>query len=148
MIAADRDAPVFVSAGIEVEASPETVWDTLTHLESWPAWYPGVKSMVADGQFAVGSTFRWSAGPGTIRSEIVTAERPSSAAWKGYHGGIEAVHVWSLEPVGHMTHVHTDESWSGVLPRILHKTLQKTLQKSIDKGLSAMKAEAERRARL
>ena len=148
MIDADRDAPVFVSADIDVDASPEAVWETLTDLDSSPGWHPGVKSMAADGPFAVGSTFRWSAGPGTIKSEVVTADRPSSAVWKGYHGGIDAVHVWTIEPVGPTTtHVHTEESWSGLLPRMLRKMLQNTLKKSIDKGLPVIKAEAERRAR-
>jgi hypothetical protein len=43
--------------------------------------------------------------------------------------------------------VHTEESWSGLLPRILRKTLQTTLKKSIDKALPAIRSEAERRAR-
>lgn len=149
MIDADRDAPVFVAADVEVDASPEAVWDTLTDLDSWPVWHPGVKAMAADGPFAVGSEFRWSAGPGMIRSEVVTADRPSTAAWKGQHGGINAVHVWTIAPVGPTTtHVHTEESWSGLLPRVLRTTLQHTLKKSIDKALPAIKAEAERRSRL
>jgi hypothetical protein len=148
MIDVDRDAPVFVAADMDMDASPEAVWATLTDLASWPSWYPGVKSMAADGPFEVGSKFRWSAGPGTIRSEIVTADRPSRAVWKGHHGGIEAVHVWTIEPVGPTTtHVHTEESWSGLLPRILRKILQTTLKKSIDKALPAIQSEAERRAR-
>jgi hypothetical protein len=80
--------------------------------------------------------------------EIVTADGPSRAVWKGHHGGIEAVHVWTIEPGGPtMTHVHTEESWSGLLPRILPKTLQTTLKKSIEEGLAAIQSEAERRAR-
>jgi uncharacterized protein YndB with AHSA1/START domain len=70
-------APVFVTTDIDVEASPEAVWDTLTDLDSWPGWLPDVKSMAADGPFVVGTKFKWRAGPGTIKSEVVTAERPS-----------------------------------------------------------------------
>ena len=148
MTAADRDAPVFVTTDIDVDASPEAVWDTLTDLDSWPQWMPGVKSMTRRGPFAVGSTFEWRAGPGTIKSEIVEAARPSSAAWKGRTMGIDAVHVWTIEPRGPTTtHVHTEESWSGLLPRVLRKTMHNSLKKSLDEGLPAIKAEAERRAR-
>lgn len=66
-IDADRDAPVFVTTDIEVDASSEVVWDTLTDLDSWHGWLPGVKSMATDGPFAVGSKFAWRAGPGTIK---------------------------------------------------------------------------------
>jgi hypothetical protein len=141
-------APVFVTTDIDVEASPEAVWDTLTDLDSWPGWLPDVKSMAADGPFVVGTKFKWRAGPGTIKSEVVTAERPSRAAWKGRTMGINAVHAWTIEPVGPTTtHVHTEESWSGLMPRILRKMLHNTLEKSLDEGLPAVKAEAERRAR-
>jgi hypothetical protein len=147
-IDADRDAPVFVSADIDVEASPETVWDTLTDLDSWPGWLPDVKSMAADGPFAVGTAFTWRAGPGTIKSEVVTAERPTGAVWKGRTMGIDAVHAWTMESVGpSTTHVHTEESWSGLLPRFLRKVMFNTLKKSLDEGLPAIKVEAERRAR-
>ncbi len=148
MIDADRAVPVFATADIDVDASPEAVWDTLTDLRSWPQWHAGVKSVLFDGPFAVGSTFKWSAGTGFIRSEIVTADRPSRVAWKGYHGRIEAVHVWTMEPVGRATtHVHTAESWSGALPRLLPGTMRKTLNRLIRKGLPGLKAEAERRYR-
>jgi hypothetical protein len=66
---------------------------------------------------------------------------------EGIPRGIDAVHVWTIKPVGPTTsRVHTEESWSGLLPKALRKMLQHTLKKSIDKGLPAIKAEAERRA--
>lgn len=148
MVEADRSAPAYVTGDIDIDASAEVVWDTLTDLDSWPRWMPGVKSMATHGPFAVGSTFEWRAGPGTIKFEIVEAERPSSGAWKGRTMGIEAVHVWNIEPRGpSSTHVHTEESWAGLLPRLLRKTTRKSLQKALDEGLPALKAEAERRAR-
>ena len=148
MTDADRDAPVFVATEIDVDASAEAVWDTLTDLDSWPRWLPGVKSMTMRGPFAVGSTFEWRAGPGTIKSEIVEAERPSRAAWKGRTMGMDAVHAWRIEPLGPATtRVHTEESWNGLLPRVLRKMMHNSLEKSLDEALPAVKAEAERRSR-
>ena len=135
-----------MTADIDVNASPEAVWDTLADLDSWPRWLPGVRSMTTHGPFAAGSTFEWRAGPGTIKSEIVTAERPSGAAWKGRTLGIDAVHAWTIERIGPTTRLRTEESWAGLLPRLLRQTLQKSLQKSTDEGLPAIKSEAERRS--
>ena len=62
--------------------------------------------------------------------------------------GMDAVHAWSIEPLGPTTtRVHTEESWNGLLPRVLRKMMHKSLAKSLDEGLPAIKAEAERRAR-
>jgi carbon monoxide dehydrogenase subunit G len=148
MIDADRDAPVFVSGEVEVDAPAETVWETVTDVESWPRWDPGVKRIATNGaRFAEGTQFGWSAGPGMIRSVVVTAERPSRAVWLGYHGGIIAVHVVTITPAGpSTTRVHSEESWSGFLPRVMPKVLQRTLSKSNARGLPAIKGEAERRA--
>ena len=146
-IDADRSAPVFMATDFDIDASPETVWDTLTDFDTWPTWQPGVKSIKTTSAFAAGARFKWSAGIGWIRGRIMTADRPSRVVWKGFHGRIESTHVWILEPVGpSRTHVHTDESWSGLLTRILTKTTQSTLGKQLDLWVPALKAEAERRA--
>lgn len=148
MIDAERDAPVHEMGDVDVDASAEVVWDTLTDLDSWPQWMPGVKSVVTHGPFAVGSKFEWKAGPSVIRSEVVAADRPHGAAWKGRTLGITAVHVWNIEPRGPATtHVHSAESWSGLLPRLLRATMRKTVRRALDDGLAALNAEAERRSR-
>ena len=112
MIDADRDAPVFVTTDIDVDASPEAVWDTLTDLDSWPQWLPGVKSMTRRGPFAVG---RRSSGARTGNDQVRDRGGGTAigAAWKGRTMGMDAVHVWSIEPLGPTTtRVHTEESWT------------------------------------
>lgn len=144
---ADHRAPVCEAGEIVVGARPETVWDTLTDLRTWPQWMPGVKTMKVDEPVRVGTTFQWKAGPGTIRSEIVESERPYSVAWKGRTLGISAVHVWRMELEGETTRVFTEESWSGLLTRALQGSMRKTVRKTLDDGLPALRRETERRAR-
>lgn len=67
-------------------------------------------------------------------------------AWKGMTLGIRAIHVWRLDPGDKKTRVMTEESWEGLLPRILTGPLMRMLQRSIDRGLMHLKKEAERRA--
>jgi uncharacterized protein YndB with AHSA1/START domain len=106
----NRSAPVVAEGEIEIAASPETVWDVLADISSWPKWNPDVKSVSLDGDVAEGSEFRWKAGPGTITSTIRRLEQPRFIGWTGRTLGIGAVHVYRLEPRDGSTLVTTEES--------------------------------------
>jgi carbon monoxide dehydrogenase subunit G len=143
----DTTAPVRAASEIDVDAPAERVWDTLTDLGSWPTWMDGTKSVTTHGTFTVGTAFEWKNGPGTIKSEVLAADRPGHVAWSGRTMGIRAVHVWTIEARGSATtHVRTAESWAGLLPRLLRGPLAKTLRRALDGGVQSLKAEAERRA--
>jgi uncharacterized protein YndB with AHSA1/START domain len=142
----DRSAPVVGSAEIEIAADAETVWEVLTDVNGWPGWNPDVKSVALVGEVAEGAEFRWKTGSGTITSRFERLDRPRLAAWTGRVFGIEAVHVWRLEPRNGGTVVHTEESFGGLIAGLLRRPLRKTLAKALDSGTRALKAEAERRA--
>jgi uncharacterized protein YndB with AHSA1/START domain len=141
----DVGAPVVSAAEIEISAEPELVWDVLTAFERWPTWNPDVKSISMHGDVAAGSEFRWKAGPGTITSTIQEVDPPRRIAWAGRTLGIRAVHVWWLEPSGGATTVLTEESYQGLVARLLRRPLQKALDRALDNGLRYLKAEVERR---
>jgi len=138
--------PVKSTAEIQIAAPPQTVWDVLTRFENWPNWNPDVKSMSFEGPLAPGSTFRWKAGPGTIVSTLDRVEPPRHISWHGKTLTIDAYHQWWLEPRDGGTFVRTEESFSGLLAKILRGQLQKTLDKSFQDGLDRLKRESERRA--
>ena len=137
-------APVRSGGEIEIAAPPQVVWEVLTRFENWPNWNPDVKSMSFPGPLAPGSEFRWKAGPGTIVSTLERVEAPRHISWRGRTLTIDAYHEWWLEPSDGATHVRTEESFSGLLARLLRGTLQKTLDKSFEDGLGRLKHEAER----
>jgi uncharacterized protein YndB with AHSA1/START domain len=141
-----RNAPVVAASDIEVAAPPETVWDVLTDFGRWPRWNPDVRSMSFGGEVAEGATFRWKAGPGTITSTIRRVDRPRVIGWTGRTLGIDAVHVYRLEPRGSGTHVTTEESYDGLLARAFRGPVRTMLRKALDSGLQRLKAEAERRS--
>jgi uncharacterized protein YndB with AHSA1/START domain len=138
--------PVRSRSEIEIGAPPEVVWDVLTRFEQWPQWNPDVKSMSFDGPLAPGAEFRWKAGPGTIVSTLEQVEPPRLVRWRGRTMSIKAIHEWRLEPRDGGTHVETEETFAGLLARLLRGTLQKTLDKALADGLRYLKREAERRA--
>jgi uncharacterized protein YndB with AHSA1/START domain len=137
-------APVVSSVELEIDAPVEAVWDVLVAIDEWPAWNPDVKSVSIEGPASEGTSFRWKAGPSTIRSTIVQVDRPRLIAWTGRTLGIHAVHVWRLERRDSGTLVRTEESYEGVVARILRRPLQKTLDKALAGGARHLKRAAER----
>jgi hypothetical protein len=142
----NRQAPVVGTRAIEVAAATEVVWDVLAGIDEWPSWNPDVKSAALDGELAEGSVFRWKAGPGTITSTIERVQPPRRIAWTGRTFGIEAMHVYALEPRGGKTHVTTEESYDGFVARRFRGQLQKRLDHALEDGLRHLKSEAERRS--
>lgn len=140
-----KDAHVVGKSEIEIDASPQAVWEVLTAFERWPSWNPDVKSMTLEGAIAPGSIFRWKAGPGTITSSIQQVEPPRLIAWTGRTMGIKAIHTWQLEPQNGTTLVRTQESYDGLVARLLRGSLQKTLDRALADGLGYLKAEVEAR---
>jgi hypothetical protein len=139
-------APVVGASELEIAAAPEGVWEVLTAFESWPTWNRDVRSMSMQGAVAVGSTFRWKAGPGTITSTIQRVEPPHLIAWTGKTLGIRAIHFWWLQPRDGSTLVRTEESYEGIVARLFHRSLRKALHRALENGLHDLKVEVERRA--
>jgi uncharacterized protein YndB with AHSA1/START domain len=143
----DRNAPVVARAELQIAADPEKVWEVLTGFEDWPSWNPDTSSVALEGGVAEGSVFRWKAGSARITSTLRRVERPRLVGWTGKTTGIRAAHVWELEPADGGTLVRTEESFDGVLARLLRRRLQRSLDRGLAEGLSHLKAEAERRTR-
>ena len=142
----NRTAPALARAEAEIAADPETVWETLIDFENWPSWNLDVSSVVFEGELEKGTVFRWKTGRSTITSTLEDVDRPRSVGWTGKTMGIQAVHIWRLEPRDGRTRVLTEESWEGLPVRLARGPLRKSLQKAVDGGLGYLKAEAERRA--
>jgi hypothetical protein len=138
-------APVVGECEIEIAAAPEVAWDVLTEIGRWPSWNPAVTSVSLEGEIDEGATFRWKAGPGTIRSTIQDMEKPWRIAWTGTSLGIKAIHVHTFEPRDGKTVVRTEESYDGVVAHLFRRRLQRTLDRALQGELQHLKAEAERR---
>jgi len=121
------DAPVVGSSEIEIAVPPKLAWDVLTDFQSWPSWNPAVTEVSMNGGHTEGSTFRWRAGPGTITSTIQEVDAPRRIVWSGTSFGIKAIHVHTLEGQNGGTLVRTEESYDGLVARVLHGRLKKTL---------------------
>ena len=128
---------------LEIAAPPDAVWEVLTAFERWPSWLRDVKSMSIEGPVAAGTVFRWKAGPGTIRSTIQRTSGRGIADGATRSGSRRF--TLALRGGDSGTFVRTEESYEGLVARLLRRSLQKTLDRALDDGLQDLKAEVERR---
>jgi len=141
----NQNAPVVGSSEVEIAATPEVAWEVLTAIARWPSWNPAVKSASFDGEVDEGAASHWKAGPGTITSTIRAVEPRHRIAWTGTSFGVKAIHVHTFEPRGSGTLVKTEESYDGLVARLLRRRLQSVLDTTLEGELQHLKAEAERR---
>jgi hypothetical protein len=149
-VQADTNGPVFATGEVEIAADAETVWQVMADIARWPDWNPDIATATLHGPVQPGTRFNWKSGPGTIRSTFQVVQRPTELSWTGKTMGIPAIHVYRLRPSEQQpgdTVVRLEESWSGLLARLLRRPFAKTLQTAIDTGLARLKTEAERQAR-
>lgn len=142
----DRDAPVRAAAEIEIAAPIDVVWRVETDIERWPEWNPAVENVRLLGPLTPGTVFEWKAGGLKITSELREVDAPRRLGWTGRALGLRAVHTWRFAASEGGTHVRTEESFDGILARLLRRWLGRTLRSSLEAGLAALRAECERQA--
>jgi len=144
MVSVNEEAPVLAKAKIEIDADPDTVWDVMADIESWPNWNPDVKLCLAHGELKAGTQFQWKAGLGNISSVLQTVKPPHLLAWTGKMMGLNAIHVCEIESIEGTTMVKTAESWEGMVSSEMHDKMQETLEELLQSCLHHLKAEVER----
>jgi uncharacterized protein YndB with AHSA1/START domain len=141
-----HQAPATAEGELQIAADPQTVFSVISAVDQWPLWNPDVRSVDLEGPVEPGTVFRWKAGPSTLTSTLQVVDPPREIAWTGSTMGIKAVHVFRFESHGGGTRASSEESWEGLLPRLLPGYSRRTLAAGIRKVLAALQVEAERRA--
>jgi hypothetical protein len=144
-IEVNKAAPVIVVAEALVNAPIETVWQVVSHFEGWPSWNKSVSKIQLNGPVKVGTLFVWVAGGSKIVSQLEEVDRPNRLAWSGKTFGIRAIHVWRFNKEDEGTHVHSEESFEGLIVKLFPGLMKKILAKALGQGVTALKAEAESR---
>jgi hypothetical protein len=139
----DAAAPVVLTTEIGIAASRDLVSRILFAIADWPSWNHDIRFARVDGPVAAGTRFRWKSGPLAISSRVEEAVPGHRIGWSGHTIGLHARHVWTLTDDGGGTKVRTDESLTGVVPRLLTGPLRRSVQQSLDDWLVRLKATAE-----
>ncbi len=118
-------------AEVEIDATPDQVWETLTAFEASPSWNPFIVSI--QGEPKVGAKLKVRLEPPggrgiTLRPTVTTAEPGRVFAWLGRFGipGVfDGAHRFELEPLGEgRTRFVQSEHFRGVLVPLLRRSLR------------------------
>ena len=120
-----------IRADVEIEASPEAVWDVLMDFDSYPSWNPFVRRL--NGRAEVGSKLTARLEPPTGRGmtfrPTVTTLRPREAfGWLGrlgVPGVLDGAHRFELQPLGGgRTRFVQSERFDGLLAGPLKRSIR------------------------
>jgi hypothetical protein len=141
-----------LQAQIEIEATPETVWDTLMDFASYPQWNPFVTSI--KGEPTVGSELRATIDPpggkkATFKPTVTAVEPNSYFEWLGKLGlkGIfDGRHQFRIEPSPSGSTFTQSEEFTGFLAPLLMRFLDKSTRAGFEAMNVAIKDRAEQTA--
>jgi len=143
---------ITLSHEIDIDASPEAVWDVLADTKAYPDWNPFVRELT--GELREGGKLEARITPPggrsmTFKPVVLAAEPGRQLRWLGRllaPGVFDGEHSFSLEPLeGGRTRFVQAERFSGILVRILRTSLGKT-QLGFEQMNEALKRRVETRA--
>jgi hypothetical protein len=138
-----------VRTHIEIDASPEVVWNVLTDFARYPDWNPFIRSV--SGVVAVGEmlSFVVATGPDTTvatRARLLALEPHRRLVWGGGMplNLFRGEHRFEIEPVGTGVRFVDSERFTGPLSRFLITDARMRAQTRAFMALdSALRARAE-----
>jgi hypothetical protein len=137
-----------LQTSIEIDATPERVWEILTDFDSYPDWNPFIRS--ARGKAETGTKLENRLEPPggramTFKPTVLVAEPVRELRWLGrllLPGVFDGEHIFRIEPLERgRTRFVQAERFSGVLVPLFGKTLERTRR-----GFEAMNEALKQRA--
>jgi uncharacterized protein YndB with AHSA1/START domain len=142
-----------ITASIEINVPPETVFDYLSQLEKHDEWQTSIKSIevLTPGETRVGSRAREVREAGgrdqTITYEMTELDPPRVAAFKGVDGPLRPFGRVELTPLDGGGRTRYDFEFDfethGVAGKMLGGWARKAAQKEIPEDLARLKAKLE-----
>jgi hypothetical protein len=134
---------------IDIDATPEVVWQVLTDLDRWADWNPFITSSV--GMPEVGETLvNRMEPPGgkaiTFKPQVTVVENGKTFEWLGklgFSGVFDGRHRFDVEASGTGTKLIQSESLDGILVRVMRKSLDTHTKAGFESMNVALKARAE-----
>lgn len=136
---------------IQIDASPERVWEALTGSGDWGAWNPFVTRVVGDfreGARLENTLVLEGSKPMTVKPKVLRAEAGRELRWLGrlfIPGLFDGEHYFQLEPAGAGTRFVHGEIFRGLLIGVLDFAKTEAGFRALNEGLKR-KAEASAKA--
>ena len=137
---------------VDIDATPERVWEVLTDLAAYPAWNPFI--VRAEGVVGTGRRLTLTMQPvggrtTTLRPRLVEVDAPRRLRWRGtvgVPGLLDAEHSFTLEPRGSGTRLVHQEDFRGLLVPLLAVSLDRGTLPAFVAMNEALKSRAEQAA--
>jgi hypothetical protein len=135
---------------VEIEATPERVWEVLTDFAAYQDWNPFI--VQAAGQAAPGARLELhmrlsGRRPTTIRPEVLEAEPARRLRWLGrvlVPGVFDGEHTFTVEPAGPVrVRLTQHEEFRGLLAPLVLKLIAKPTLASFHRMNQALKTRVE-----
>ena len=137
----------YIHNQVDVEASPETVWDILIQAERWPDWYEGMRDVkvlsAADGILTEDSKMTFNTMKRDFEGAIAEFIPYERLAWETASDDLNAYHAWLIVPSEGGCRVVTAESQHGKLARLQKVFRPHKLKRLHDVWLTELKKKAE-----
>ena len=139
---------VELQTSIEIDATPERVWEVLTDFPAYPGWNPFIRSVV--GRAVPGAELRVRIEPPggrglSFKPTVLEAEPQRELRWLGHlfvPRVFDGEHSFQIEQIGEgRVRFVQAERFTGALVRLFGRTLEPTRR-----GFEAMNEALKRRA--
>jgi hypothetical protein len=136
---------------IEIQASPERVWEILTDFPSYPEWNPFIRRVTGEAQEGTTLEVQIELAGGrkmTFRPKLLAVEPSRELRWLGrlfMPGLFDGEHVFTIEPVDEKRVRFTQrESFTGLLVPALLSRVEEGTWHGFREMNKALKDRAER----
>jgi hypothetical protein len=134
---------------IEIQATPEKVWQVISELDKYPEWNPFIHHAIGKTKIGekVDITFKTGSIEMTLHCMVIKSEPNRELRWK-YHVGLNALfsgeHSFTIEPID-TTHVRfvDREVFTGLLVPLQAKSIDTESKHDFEAMDQALKARAE-----
>ena len=134
------DADFYVHNKLQINATPEQIWELLIQAENWPDWYEGMTNVqVLDskgGMIMENGNLKFSTMGQDFEAVIREFEPYSRLGWETINKDLRAYHAWLIIPNENGCMVITDEVQIGKLAKLQKVFLPNKLRKLHDQWLA------------
>jgi len=140
----------FVHNEIEINASPEIVWNILINAGEWENYYDGASDLVlsnnTSGFLNESSVFTWKTMGLDFKSTIKEFKPPYRLAWESNKDVIDGYHAWLIIPTENGSKLITSEAQHGFMTLPQKLFVPNKLHGLHDTWLSEIKRIAEEKS--
>lgn len=143
-----KTSDFYVHNEIEINATPQQVWQLLIQAKDWIHWYDGIQNINFEDStqqiLAPGIKVFWNSMGQSLNNTVTEFVPNERLAWTFEEAKIQGHHAWLILTTETGCKVITDESQTGRLAKLQKIFIPRKLMKQHDQWLRMLKIEAEK----